>query len=118
MTETLDAVSSTADGSPRSGAISALRLPELQALAAQLGVKGTSKMRKSDLLDVIKAAQGGATTRPARTAPQAAAEKPEAESAPGTARAGADGVPSGMSTRRPLPVGDALVVLQLDLPRP
>ncbi|MEP7764086.1 transcription termination factor Rho [Sanguibacter sp. 25GB23B1] len=75
MTEIIDAVSSTADGSPRSGAISALRLPELQALAAQLGVKGTSKMRKSDLLDVIKATQGGATTRPARSAEKSAGEK-------------------------------------------
>ena len=36
----------------------------------------------------------------------------------GDARACADGAPSAMSTRRPLPVSDALVVLQLDLPRP
>ena len=85
MTDTIDAVSSTADGSPRSGAISALRLPELQALAAQLGVKGTSKMRKSDLLDVIKATQGGATTRPVRSAQKAPAEKVVTEIAPATA---------------------------------
>ncbi|WP_404389757.1 hypothetical protein [Humibacillus xanthopallidus] len=36
----------------------------------------------------------------------------------GDARACADGAPLAMSTRRPLPVSDALVVLQLDLPRP
>jgi len=36
----------------------------------------------------------------------------------GDARACADGAPSAMSTRRPLPVSNALVVLQLDLPRP
>lgn len=36
----------------------------------------------------------------------------------GDARACADGVASAMSTRRPLPVVHALVVLQLDLPRP
>ena len=41
------------------GAISAMRLPELQAVAAQLGVKGTSKMRKSDLVDAINSARSG-----------------------------------------------------------
>jgi len=48
-------------GSTRGQAISAMRLPELQALAASLGVTGTSKMRKSDLVDAIKTsrAQGG-----------------------------------------------------------
>ncbi|WP_420888426.1 Rho termination factor N-terminal domain-containing protein, partial [Cellulomonas iranensis] len=30
-----------------------MKLPELQSLAAQLGVKGTSKMRKGDLVQAI-----------------------------------------------------------------
>ena len=75
MTETIDAAvnsvpgaageseRSTAGGSTRSAAISALRLPELQALATQLGVTGTSKMRKSDLVDAIKGRQDGGRTR-------------------------------------------------------
>ena len=50
MTNTIDAPT---------GAISAMRLPELQAVAAQLGVKGTSKMRKSDLVDAINSARSG-----------------------------------------------------------
>ncbi|MBC7549530.1 MAG: Rho termination factor N-terminal domain-containing protein, partial [Cellulomonas sp.] len=68
VTETIDAAvngasRSTAGGSARSAAISALRLPELQALASQLGVTGTSKMRKSDLVDAIKARRDGGRAR-------------------------------------------------------
>ncbi|WVT82503.1 transcription termination factor Rho [Pengzhenrongella phosphoraccumulans] len=61
---------SAAGGAARSAAISALRLPELQALASQLGVTGTSKMRKSDLVDAIKANRDGGrsrTSEPRRT---------------------------------------------------
>ncbi|GAA3213326.1 transcription termination factor Rho [Oerskovia jenensis] len=59
MTDTTDTA--------RAGALSTLRLPELQALASQLGVKGTSKMRKSDLVDVIRSTSGekSAPERPA-----------------------------------------------------
>ncbi|WP_313662199.1 transcription termination factor Rho [Cellulosimicrobium cellulans] len=73
MTDTIDTATSSATGSAaaggnaRTGALSTLRLPELQALASQLGVKGTSKMRKGDLVDVIRARTGeqGASERPA-----------------------------------------------------
>ena len=34
-------------------------LPELRALASQVGVKGTSGMRKSDLIEAIRERQGG-----------------------------------------------------------
>jgi len=64
------------DTTARSGSLSALRLPELQALATELGVKGTSKMRKSDLVDVISSARSGAPSRtddaPARRTRRAA----------------------------------------------
>nr|WP_194720223.1 transcription termination factor Rho [Cellulosimicrobium arenosum] len=55
-----------------------MRLPELQALASQLGVKGTSKMRKSDLVDVIRGRTGeqAAPARPAGDADGARLEKP------------------------------------------
>lgn len=82
MTDTIDAPA---------GAISAMRLPELQALASQLGVKGTSKMRKSDLVDAISAsrAEGGRTSSsaakdaaaPARTARTARRASSEGEKA-------------------------------------
>jgi transcription termination factor Rho len=72
VTDTIDsAVSRAASaesvaGVPlRSAAVSALRLPELQALAAQLGVTGTSKMRKSELVDAIKNNRNGGPGRAA-----------------------------------------------------
>ncbi|WP_236123528.1 transcription termination factor Rho [Cellulomonas palmilytica] len=43
--------------------MAALRLPELQALASELGVKGISKMRKGDLVEAIDAARGGSRPR-------------------------------------------------------
>ncbi|EGD56686.1 transcription termination factor Rho [Gordonia neofelifaecis] len=69
-------------------------LPELRGLAAELGIKGTSGMRKGDLIDVIRAHQhGGATgsskkaagaekssTEKPAAAPKAAAEKVVAQS--------------------------------------
>ncbi|MBZ2196319.1 transcription termination factor Rho [Occultella gossypii] len=75
MTETIN----TSTGSGRGGALSSLRLPELQALAAELGLKGTAKMRKGDLVTAIRAARtggdagaaaatdGAPTRRPARS---------------------------------------------------
>ena len=41
-----------------------MRVAELQGLAASLGISGTAKMRKSDLIDAIKARQSG--TAPSR----------------------------------------------------
>ncbi len=52
-----------------SGSLASLRIPELQAIAQQLGVKGISKMRKSDLISAISAAQSGGY------APKSAARK-------------------------------------------
>lgn len=88
MTDTIDA--SAAHG----GAISAMRLPELQQLAGSLGVKGTSKMRKGDLVEAIAAARSAQrpqgndapaqdsspTTKRARTRQRASAQ-PETASA-------------------------------------
>jgi transcription termination factor Rho len=62
-----------------------MRLAELQALAGDLGVKGTSRMRKSDLVDTIREKTGGATKRPNRAA--SAAEQPIAIDQPARAEA-------------------------------
>ncbi|NYI42160.1 transcription termination factor Rho [Demequina lutea] len=49
-----------------SAALSAMKLPQLQALASELGVAGVTKMKKSDLVDAIS--NGGvAKAAPART---------------------------------------------------
>ncbi len=68
-------------GTERRPALSTLRLPQLQALAAELGVPGSQAMRKSELLDVIRATQGtsGRARRPARAAGEGA---PTAEQVP------------------------------------
>ncbi len=73
------------------GALSALRLPQLQAIAAELGISGTARMRKSDLLEAISSRHSGsaagsgsvktASTRAPRRAaapagPPTAAERP------------------------------------------
>ncbi|WP_028051034.1 transcription termination factor Rho [Cellulomonas sp. URHD0024] len=82
MTDIIDPAVSTSGGKARGAAISTLRLPELQAMASELGVKGTSKMRKGDLVQAISDARGGsraAALEPRRTessASTAVAEPP------------------------------------------
>jgi len=41
------------------GSLATMVLPELRALAGQVGVKGTSGMRKNDLIEAIRAVQSG-----------------------------------------------------------
>jgi len=63
VTDTTDLAapaSGAGEASRPSGALSALRLAELQALAASLGLAGTARMRKSDLVTAIKMRQSGA----------------------------------------------------------
>lgn len=64
MTDTIEPAVSSSGGSSRGAAISTLRLPELQAMASELGVKGTSKMRKGDLVQAISDARGGSRSQP------------------------------------------------------
>ncbi len=66
VSETIEAATDTAGdaaagrgGTTRSGALSTLRLPELQALAAELGVPRTSTMRKGDLVTAIREHRAG-----------------------------------------------------------
>ena len=42
------------------GGLAAMLLPELQALASDLGITGTARMRKGQLIEAIQAKQGGA----------------------------------------------------------
>ncbi|HEY0186409.1 MAG TPA: transcription termination factor Rho [Cellulomonas sp.] len=79
MTDTIEpTVSTRSGGSARGAAISAMRMPELQAMAAELGVTGTSRMRKSDLMDAIQTKKGSGAPRKARRAEAPAAETPAA----------------------------------------
>lgn len=99
MTESQDQASADA--------LSAMKLPQLQAVASELGLKGTSRLRKSDLIEAIKthgegqsSAKGGAkggakgeanagvksgandTAPAAGRAPRGGAQQPEARRSP------------------------------------
>jgi transcription termination factor Rho len=69
----------------RSGTgLSAKVLPELQKMAAELGISGTGRMRKSQLIAAIQEKQGGG---PGEGAPAAVAEAPAvADAAPAAER--------------------------------
>ncbi|NAZ85280.1 Rho termination factor N-terminal domain-containing protein, partial [Kineococcus indalonis] len=62
----------------RTGSLSALRLPQLQALAAELGISGTGRMRKVDLLAAIREHQAAVPQRSTRPAADAAPSVPAA----------------------------------------
>jgi transcription termination factor Rho len=69
-TTTLEATSGA--GPRRSGALTAMRLAELQGLASSMGISGTAKMRKSDLVAAIKARQNGESGPASAAAPRRA----------------------------------------------
>ena len=58
-TTTLEASATSGSSPRRSGALTAMRLAELQGLASSMGISGTAKMRKGDLVAAIKARQNG-----------------------------------------------------------
>src|SRR5690606_41974471 len=64
-----------------SAALSAMKLPQLQALASELGVSGASKMKKSDLVDAIQNGGGVADAAPAVGSPQLETNAPSAPAA-------------------------------------
>ncbi|WP_226921551.1 transcription termination factor Rho [Georgenia subflava] len=61
-----------------------MRLPELQAVATELGLKGTAKMRKSDLIAAIREARGSAPANGAGRTRTPKAAPAEGERAPRT----------------------------------
>ncbi|MER6100335.1 transcription termination factor Rho [Streptomyces sp. NPDC001728] len=96
MSDTTDLMGVTADSSvdtpaPAAGAatggtarrrrsgtgLDGMVLAELQQVASGLGIRGTARMRKSQLIEVIKEAQAGGSAAPAKTADAAADTKPK-----------------------------------------
>jgi len=55
--------------------LSTLRLPQLQAVASQLGISGTGRMRKSELLEAIQIRQNGGTPAAASAPPARASRR-------------------------------------------
>ena len=70
--------------------LSALLLPELQQVAQQMGIAGTARMRKSQLIAAIQEKQGGTADEPRRGSRAGADAAPTEVSAPRVASAGAD----------------------------
>ncbi|MEU8701334.1 transcription termination factor Rho [Streptomyces sp. NPDC048680] len=91
-------------------------LAELQQVASGLGIKGTARMRKSQLIEVIKEAQAGGSSAPKAKA-SAAAPADEAETKPkrratSKARTGAgDETPAAAA-----PADKAAAQQQIDIP--
>ena len=59
MTETTDTPAENAPAKKRAGGLNGMLLPELKQMAGGLGIKGAGGMRKSQLIEAIKAAQSG-----------------------------------------------------------
>jgi transcription termination factor Rho len=80
----------------RSGTgLSAMLLPELQSLATSLGISGTARMRKSELISAISERQAGGAPRP--RAEVAAAAAPAREEVRADVRDGGDAHPHAIT---------------------
>ncbi|MEU1132797.1 Rho termination factor N-terminal domain-containing protein, partial [Streptomyces sp. NPDC005900] len=107
MGVTADTPATDASAAPATGASAGSRrrrgtglegmvLAELQQVASGLGIKGTGRMRKSQLIEVIKEAQagGGAPAKSAAPAGDTAETKPKRR-ATSKARTGEDAASTG-----------------------
>ncbi len=105
MTDTTDfAAAPAADESPRrSGGLSTMRLAELQGLASSLGLSGTGKMRKGDLVTAIRARQSGgqAAAAPVASSARTASVTSDASGSEAAAPAqeGTTAAPTGRAAR-------------------
>jgi len=95
----------------RAGSLSTMKLAELQGMAGSLGLTGTAKMRKGDLVTAIKARQSGSSASAngasvAPAAPQLSATAPPSTVAPAAqAVPDASGRPARSSRRAQRPAG-------------
>jgi transcription termination factor Rho len=83
-TDTADVKPAAAAGS---GSLSTMVLPELRALANQVGVKGTSGMRKNELIAAIKEIRGQANGTSGPAAPQDSGKSDKTDTAGDTSEA-------------------------------
>ncbi|WP_329270893.1 transcription termination factor Rho [Streptomyces sp. NBC_01451] len=97
-------------------------LAELQQVASGLGIKGTARMRKSQLIEVIKEAQAGGGTPKAAAAPAGdAAETKPRRRATSKARTGEDAAPAAAEKKAAVqvveaPVEKAVAQQQIEIP--
>ena len=102
--------------------LSAMKLPELKALAASRGLKGISQLRKPQLIELLSKDASAATTQeaaPREEAPASSTETPAAPEAAPAAEAPAAEAPRRSRRRRAVSQGavePAHVTLDLPLP--
>ena len=102
--------------------LSAMKLPELKALAASRGLKGISQLRKPQLIELLSKDASAATTQeaaPREDAPASSTETPAAPEAAPAAEAPAAEAPRRSRRRRAVSQGavePAHVTLDLPLP--
>ena len=102
--------------------LSAMKLPELKALAASRGLKGISQLRKPQLIELLSKDASAATTQeaaPREEAPASSTEPPAAPEAAPAAEAPAAEAPRRSRRRRAVSQGavePAHVTLDLPLP--
>ncbi|MFG2625540.1 transcription termination factor Rho [Streptomyces sp. NPDC048473] len=84
-------------------------LAELQQVASGLGIKGTARMRKGQLIEVIKEAQAGSSAAPKAAAPAADAETKPKRRATSKARTGDESAAAA-------PAEKAAAQQQIDIP--
>ncbi|MER5537434.1 transcription termination factor Rho [Streptomyces mirabilis] len=121
--ETAAAPATDASAAPASGAGSRRRrgtglegmvLAELQQVASGLGIRGTARMRKSQLIEVIKEAQAGGGA-PAKA--EAATETKPKRRATSKARTGDDAAPAAEKKAAEKPVAEkAVAQQQIEIP--
>ena len=83
--------------------LSAMKLPELKALAASRGLKGISQLRKPQLIELLSKDASAATTQeaaPREEAPASSTETPAAPEAAPTAEAPVADAPAAEAPRR------------------
>ncbi|MFF4508644.1 transcription termination factor Rho [Streptomyces sp. NPDC001401] len=88
-------------------------LAELQQVASGLGIRGTARMRKSQLIEVIKEAQAGGGAAPAKA--EAATETKPKRRATSKARTGDDAAPAA-EKKAAAPAEQAVAQQQIEIP--
>ncbi|GHE63628.1 transcription termination factor Rho [Streptomyces griseoaurantiacus] len=88
-------------------------LAELQQVASGLGIRGTARMRKSQLIEVIKEAQAGGGA-PAKAAADTAGETKPKRRATSRTRTGEEAAPAAKKTEEP--AEQAASQQQIDIP--
>lgn len=82
MTETMESTAPEPNAPKKRGGLGGMLLADLKAMANGMGIAGANSMKKAQLIDAIKAAQGNrAQSAPAQKAEKPAVEKPAAEKA-------------------------------------